>query len=299
MRRQTAFLAVIVSAACFGTLAIITSLAYRAGAEPLPLLVWRFFVATLILGGYLLITRPSALRVSRADLARYVSIAVFGYGAASMCFFHALKFTDASIVAVLLYTYPLMVVLVERVLNGTPLTPGKLTGVATAFVGSVLVLGLVTGGGVQPLGIVLGLGAGVGYTVFTMLSHRWLPGRSRITMMTFMFATNSVFMALVATVSGVNLSPLGWDLEVWVYVLALVALPTVAAVVLYMRGISSMGPGQASIISTIEPVFTIALACVFLGERLSAIQLIGATLVIAGVVVAERSAGRAEEIAAV
>ncbi|MDA3937153.1 MAG: DMT family transporter [Actinomycetota bacterium] len=299
MLRRSALIAVLISAACFGTLAIITSLAYRAGAEPMPLLVWRFAVAALALAGYLAITNPGALRVSASDLARYVVVSVFGYGAASMCFFHALKFADASVVAVLLYTYPAMVVVVERVINGERLTRGKLTGVVATFAGTVLVLGLFSGTGVSAIGILLGLGAAVGYTVFTILLHRWLPGRSRIAMMMYLFATNSVFMAVIALVSGVNLSPVSWSVEAWVYVLALVAVPTVAAVVLYMRGISSLGAGQASIVSTSEPVFTIFLASLFLGERLTVVQLIGAVLVIVGVLIAERSAGRVEEIAAV
>lgn len=299
MQRRTALIAVIISAACFGTLAIFTSLAYRAGAEPLPLLVWRFAVAALILGGYLAITRPGALRVSASDLARYGAMAIFGYGAASMCFFYALRHADASVVAVLLYTYPAMVVVAERLVNGVSLTRGRLAGVVTTFAGSALVLGLFSNGGVSPLGIVLGLGAAVGYTVFSMLSHRWLPGRSRIVMMTFMFAVNSVFIAVVALFSGIDLSPLGWGTEIWLLILALVALPTVAAVVLYMRGVSALGPGQTSIVSTFEPVFTIVLACIFLGERLQPVQMVGAALVIAGVVVAERAVGHTEEIAAV
>jgi len=66
-----------------------------------------------------------------------------------------------------------------------------------------------------------------------------------------------------------------------------VLIPTFAAVVLYLEGIRSLGPSQAAVISTLEPLFTIALAAVVLGERLTPLQLVGAGLVLAGVVAAE------------
>ncbi len=299
MQRRSALIAALVSAACFGTLAIFATLAYRAGAEPLPLLAWRFAVAAVALGAYVSLTRRGGLRISRSDALRYAGIALFGYGAASVCFFNALNYADASIVAVLLYTYPAMVILAERVFIGTRLTPTRTAGVGLTFLGCALVLGLFSGGGVAPLGILLGLGAAAGYTVFTMLSHRWLPGRSRLVMMTFMLGFSAVFVALVAVASGVDLSPAAWEVKVWLYVGALVAIPTLTAIVLYLRAMRSLGPGQASIVSTVEPVFTVFLAALFLGDRLGVIELLGVLLVIAGVVVAESGARKPSEIPAV
>ena len=80
---------------------------------------------------------------------------------------------------------------------------------------------------------------------------------------------------------------------------AIVALPTFGAVVLYLEGIRGLGPSQAAIISTLEPLFTIALAAVVLGERLRPIQWAGAVLVVLGIVFAEIAARRAEMPAAV
>ena len=51
MNRRGSLIAVVVSAACFGTLAVLTPLAYDAGATPLPLLAWRFLFAALLLAG--------------------------------------------------------------------------------------------------------------------------------------------------------------------------------------------------------------------------------------------------------
>jgi drug/metabolite transporter (DMT)-like permease len=294
--RRTALVAVAVSAACFGTLAILASLAYELGAEPLQLLAWRFGIAAVLLGGYLALTRPSALRVPASDLGRYAILSVGGYGAASLCFFFALNYAEASVVAVLLYTYPMIVAVVDAVLTPGPMDPGRAFAVLLAFVGCVLVVDpFSASGGTHPLGVLLGLGAAVGYASFTLLSHRWMPGRSRSVLMTYTFAATAVLVTGVALVSGATLAPIGWDWQLWALLGAIVLLPTFAAVILYLRAVSRIGAAQASLLSTLEPIFTIAMAALLLGDRLTPLQLAGAGLVLGAVVLSELRARGTEE----
>lgn len=300
MTRNASIVAVMVAAACFGTLAVLTSLAYDAGAEPLQLLTWRFALAAVLLFGFLALRRPADVIAPAGDVGRYALLALFGYGAASICFFFALQYADASVVAVLLYTYPALVVLAEAVFLGRRLTAARVAAVALAFAGCVLVLDpFGAQSSVRPLGVALGLGAAVGYSVFNMLSHRWLPGRSRIVLMAYTFGIASIGIALVAFATGATLSVAAWSGEVWALLGLIVLFPTFIAVVLYLSGIERLGPAQASILSTFEPLFTIVLAAVVLGERLSAVQWAGAVLVMAAVVVAEREARPVDDLAVV
>lgn len=297
-QRRWSLLAVIVSAACFGTLAVLTPLAYREGAEPLPLLAWRFAIAAVLLGTVASVRDRRALIVPASDIGRYAVLALTGYGAASVCFFFALTYADASVVAVLLYAYPALVTVAGWVLLKERATWQQGLGVAVTFLGCALVVGLGSAQvHAQWQGIALGLGAALGYTVFNLMSHRWLPGRSRLTMMTYTFGIAVLLPATGAVALGgvAALSPADWTLEAWWLLLAIVAVPTFAAVVLYLEGIRGLGPSQAAVVSTFEPLFTIVLAAWFLQERLSALQLAGAALVLAGVVAAEigaRSVGQ-------
>lgn len=288
--RRWSLVAVIVSAACFGTLAVLTPLAYREGAEPLPLLAWRFAFAAVLLGVVASVRDRRALRVPASDLGRYAVLALTGYGAASVCFFFALTYADASVVAVLLYAYPALVTVVGWVALGERATWQQGAAVLVTFLGCALVVGL----GSSEMhaawqGIALGLGAAVGYTVFNLFSHRWLPGRSRLTMMAYTFGL-AVILPTVGSIAldgWGSLSPAAWTPTAWGLLVAIVLVPTFAAVVLYLEGIRGLGPAQAAVVSTLEPLFTIALAASVLGERLTALQLLGAALVLAGVVVAE------------
>ena len=99
MRRGVAVLLVVASAACFGTVGVLTLLAYEHGARPLPILAWRFAIAAAAMAGYLALVRPSALRIRSGDLGRFALLSVTGYGAASLCFFFALQHASASVVA--------------------------------------------------------------------------------------------------------------------------------------------------------------------------------------------------------
>lgn len=292
MSRRSALVAVVVSAACFGTLGVLASLAYRQGMQPMPLLAWRFALAAALMGVYQVFRDPSPLLAGLSDSWRYVALSITGYGAASVCYFYALKHASASIVAVLLYTYPAIVSLLSAVFLREPLTSVRVAAIALTVLGCALVVGAFAPGARADLaGVVLGIGAGLGYAVFNVLSFRWLPGRSRLVLMTYTFALSALVIGVACVLAGQDLSPARWTPAGWAVLLAIVAIPTVAAVLLYLGGIRRLGAAQAAIISTTEPLFTIGFAAAILGERLSFGQAAGALLVLAGVVLAEAKRG--------
>ena len=292
MSRSTArpidLVMVCLSAAAFSTLAILTSLAYRHGAQPLPLLAWRFAIVAALMAASVVLSSPAALRVTARDVGRFAAMALFGYGAASVCFFFALRFASASVVEMLLYTYPAMIVTAGALLSGERLDARRIAAIGLTFAGCALVVGVLSGGGrASWQGIVLGLGAAVGYTVFNLLSYRWIREKPRAVLMTYTFGIAAAAIAALALATGQSLSPAGWGWEVWALLGVIVLVPTFAAVLLLFSGMSRLGTSRTAIISTMEPLFTIALAAAILGDRLTPTQLFGAVLVVAGVLCAE------------
>ena len=306
--RRGALVAVVVSAVCFGTLAVLAPLAYRAWpggvseAEPLTLLAWRFLLAAAVMAGYLALRDRRQLRVTRTELLRFAVLAMTGYGAASVCFFFALQHAPAAIVSVLLYAYPVLVAIASAVLFGEAFGPVRVAGAIAAGIGCVLVLDPFSAhGGVDGVGVLLGLGAAVGYSAFSLLSHRWMGGSSRLVLMTYTFGFAGLIAAALAFATGAGMSVAGWSTTLWTLLAAIIAVPTFAAVVLYLQGIRGLGAAQAALISTIEPLVTIALAWIVLHQPMRLSQMSGVALVIAGVVAAELGARRrmTEEPAAV
>jgi drug/metabolite transporter (DMT)-like permease len=296
VERRGALISVVVSAACFGTLAVLTKIAYRYGAQPLPLLTWRFAAVAVMLAAWQLVRSPGALKVSAGDVGRYSVLSLTGYGAASMCFFFAVRLVGASVTTVLLYTYPAIVSLIAWVFLGEPFSWRRLAAIGLTFLGCALVADVLGGGGAaNPTGIALGLGAALGYAVFNVFSYRWMGRNPRIVLMTYTFGISALGVAAVTLLSGNSLSVAAWTPPVWGLLAVIVLVPTVIAVLLYLRGLGGLGAAQAAIVSTFEPLFTILLAAIVLGERLSPSQWAGAATILAGVVLAEwRPAGPRE-----
>lgn len=287
MGRHSAVIAVVAAAACFATLAVLTRLAYAAGGSALPLLSWRFAIAAGVLALYLAATSPRALADGLADVPRFAALSLTGYGAASVCFFFALRFASASVVTVLLYAYPAIVAFADALLRRERIGARRTLAIALTFVGCALAAGLAGAAvDVSAAGVALGLGAAAGYALFTLLSAR-LVSRSRLVLMTYTFGLSAVGIGAVALIAGDSLLPTGWSATLWLLLGGMVLLPTVAAVLLFLHGVRTLGASRTALISTLEPVFTIAMAAAFLGERLSLAQAAGAVLVLAGIVVAE------------
>ena len=280
-------LSVIVSAACFATLGVLASAAYHGGATPLSLLTWRFVAAAVLMAGYQALKAPASLVVGRSDIARFAVLSATGYGAASLCFFFGVQVAGAAVTTVLLYTYPAIVALIGWVFLKERLVPTRAAAIAVTFAGCALVAAPAPGENVRIAGVLLGLGAGAGYAAFTVLSHRWMDRRPRTVLMAYMFGFSAVIACGAALATGTSLSVRGWTPVAWWALGTLVLVPTFAAVLLYLHGMSEMGASRAALLSSLEPVFAIALASWLLGERLMPVQYAGCALVVAGVVLAE------------
>lgn len=292
MTRKASLVAVVVSAACFATLGPLQKWAFAnqgAGGDPLTLLAVRFAIAAVVMGAVQAYRDPAALRLERGDLVRYAGLSLTGYGAGSLCYSFALREVGVSVTTVLLYTYPALVSVIGWLFLREAFPPRRVAAVALTFVGCALVAGVVgTGAAVNAAGLALGLGAGLGYAVFNVLSYRTLDRRPRLAIMAYTFGFSAVGMALIAGVAGRLPGVLTWRPAAWAAVVAIVAVPTFAAVMLYLGGMRGMGAPQAAVVSTLELPFAVVMAAALSSaERLSVVQIIGAAVVLGGVVLAE------------
>jgi len=301
--RRTAVATVIASAACFATLGILTKWAFAHGADPLSLLAVRFALAAVVMAIAQAVRDPRALRVTRGDLLVFLGLSVTGYGMASLCYSFAVREIGASVTTVLLYTYPAMVSVIGYLFLREPFPLRRGLSVMLTFAGCALVADVFSAGSaISTRGLVLGLCAGLGYAVFNVLSFRSLGRTPRLTLMAYTFGFSAIFMAGVSVATGSAGRVLAWDGQAWLAMVLIVAVPTFAAVMLYLDGIRRIGASQAAVISTLELPFTVMMAAaVFPDERLGWLQLLGATVVLAGVVLAEWGAkpGEVEGAAAV
>jgi drug/metabolite transporter (DMT)-like permease len=206
-----------------------------------------------------------------------------GYGAQAGAYFAALDRIDASLLALLVYTYPVMVAVVAIASGREPATRHTAVSLALASTGLVLVLAGAASGALDTVGTVLGLTAAMVYTTYILISDGVAARVGPLALSTLVCTGAAVSLTLAGLAGGDldpgAVSPAGFG---WLACLAVVS--TVGAIALFFAGLQRVGPTAASILSTLEPVVTVGLASAVFGESLGPAQLAGGLLVLAAVV---------------
>jgi len=274
------------SGAAFGAMAIFGKLAYEEGVTVGTLLAVRFALAAVLF--WALVARSGDLRrvreISRRDLVTALALGAVGYSAQAGAYFAALRRLDASLLSLLLYTFPAIVTVAAIALGRERASRRTTTALALASIGLILVLALPGTGALDPVGTLLALTAAVVYSTY-LLTSEGVVGRVGPLTLSALVCTGAAVTLTIASAAGGDLdlgsvSPAGYG---WLAGIAVVS--TVGAVGLLFAGIRRVGPTAASILSTTEPVVTVLLAFVAFGESLGAVQLLGGALVLGAAVV--------------
>jgi drug/metabolite transporter (DMT)-like permease len=285
--RTTGFAACLASAVAFGAMAVFGKLAYASGATVGTLLSVRFLLAAALFWALVLAddrARQDLRRLVRRDAAVALALGGGAYAVQASAYFAALQRIDASLVALLLYTFPAIVAVSAALLGRERLDARRSSALGLASAGLVLVLAGARAGALDPLGAALALGAAGVYSAYLLvgegIARRLRPAVLAALVCTGAAASLTAGAALLGELRPGQLTAAGWA---WLAGLALVC--TVAAVGLLFAGLRRVGAPTAAIVSTAEPLVTVVLAGVVFGEVLGAAQLLGGALVLAGVLV--------------
>lgn len=280
-------LLVLVSAVSFGFMGLFRGWAVGAGGSTPTVLALRFALAAVALWA---IVGATGGRLPRG----WRLWALGGMGAGlyfgmSLCFFTAMDYgVPTGLVSLLLYLYPGIVTVLSWAVLRERLTRGRVVAVGVALAGSALTVGPVEG--VSGLGIALGVGAAVVYSVYILLGTRAMEGTEALPASAVVVTGAACSYTALALAMGPALprTAMGWA---GVGGLALVA--TVVAIVAFLAGLARVGAVRASTLSTCEAATTVAVGWMLLGERVSGVQAVGGVLILAAAVLTARaSAGR-------
>jgi drug/metabolite transporter (DMT)-like permease len=281
MDRIFGIVLVVISAASFGTLPILTLYAYGAGMDALTILFFRFTLASAVMVGLLLARREPLPR--GILLFQPIGMGAIGYVGQAFCYLTALKYASAGLAALLLYLYPVFVAILSAMLLQERITAVKSFALGLALVGTALTVG--PEGGQVP-GILLAALAALIYSVYILVGARVMRQMSVWQSATVIFASAGAMSGVLMCVRGPQLprTPEGW-----VVIASLALIATVVPVVTFLAGLSRIGPTNAAMLSTLEPVVTVVLAALLLGEALEPLSLVGGGLILVAVVLLTRA----------
>lgn len=289
--QQLGVLMVLLSAAGFATLAIFIKLAYAAGANTLTILALRFTLASAMLWAIL---KPLGLspRIPRKVMFQLFLMGALGYGSMSLLFTLTVQYLPASLAEILLFTYPAIVSILSFILGEDRFTWIKGSALTACFIGMILILGL-SFSGLNPMGLLTGLAGASIYSIYILVGNRVLKQAHSLVATTYVCSSAAAIFLLTSVFSGSLI--LSLPTNGWLSIIGIAFFATIVGILGFFMGLTRIGATNASIISTAEPVITVLLSVVILGEHLTGIQLFGAALVVASIVLLQLSPQPATE----
>ena len=269
----------LVAAGSFALQPVLVKLAFDGGAGVASVGAIRFALAALALA--LLARRAIAAAPARTLLAPFL-LGLTIYGLETGLFFASLERIDVSLASLLMCSYPALVVAGAVLLRRERASRRRALALVVALVGVALVLAGGVSGAMDPLGIGLALGAAIAYAAYVLVSDRLLGTTEPLVLATMLCAGAAVAFALGGAASGSLETP---DVSTLVVIVAIALAATVLPIGAFLGGVHRIGPSRATILGTVEPPLTIALSALIFGERLGPLQLLGAALVLSGVVI--------------
>jgi drug/metabolite transporter (DMT)-like permease len=284
MRNTSGVIFIALSAAAFGCMPIFAIYAYAAGVDPVTLLFLRFISAGTFMSLVMLTRKIPFPR--GASLLGLVGMGAVGYFGQSLCYFTALTLASAGLVALLLYMYPAFVTGLSALIFKEPITWIKALALLLTLCGAFLVIG--PEWQARPLGIVLGAGAALIYSLYIITGSRILRDVPVFPSSAVIMISAGGAFALLAALRGLHLPQ---TTSGWIAILGLTILSTIVAILAFMAGMERVGPANAALLSTLEPVVSVGLAAFLLREALNMNKILGGALIIIAVLVlARRSA---------
>lgn len=280
----SAYASILLAAALWGVIGMWNRTLMAAGLSPTGIVTVRNFGGMALLVIVFAIRDRSVFRVKREHLKYFVGTGIVSVLLFTVCYFSCQRICSLAVASILLYTAPSFVVVLSAILWKEPVTKKKLLALLLTIVGCACVCGVFSGGlTITAAGILLGLGAGFFYALYSIFGRYALAhyDSMTVTVWTFLFAGPASLLMLRPEELRITFSmPLSW-----VMAAGLVVFSTVLPYIFYTKGLSCVESGKASIMASLEPVVA-ALAGVFMfGEPMTAMTAVGIVLVLSGVVI--------------
>ncbi|WP_249869936.1 DMT family transporter [Oceanobacillus saliphilus] len=284
---------IIVGAALWGTIGWFVKHLYEFGFTPMEVVTLRAWSSAIILITYMFAVSPKNLALkSIGDINYFIGTGIFSIIFFNYCLFTAIELSTIPIATALLYTAPAFVTIISFFVFKEPFTGAKVTALALTLLGTCLVVGL-TPNSIQSLeftAVILGLGSGLGYALYSIFSKFALKKYSSLNVTTFTFIVAAV--TLTPFFPYKEKSYLLLDPSVLFYAIGLGLLPTAIAYIVYTYGLQYIEASKASILSTIEPVVATLIGIFIFLEPFTFIQTIGMGCIIGAVLLIQLAGNR-------
>lgn len=280
-----AYLDIMAGAALWGMIGVFFNSLSALGLSPMQIVALRMISAALAFLLYLAAThRLHLLKFNPRDSIYFVGTGVFSLIFFNWCYFNTIEKSSLAVAAILLYTSPVWITLLAALFLGEKFTLNKLPPLLLTMLGCVLVTGIFgdNTARISPITMLLGLGSGFGYALYSIFGKFALAKYPPLTVNahTFIFGAIGSLPFLLTE---------GWHPayslpQTWIYVMGIGIFCCVVPYVLYTRGLNNAEAGKAAVLATVEPAVAAMFSIFLYHEPLSVDKLCGILLIFAAVI---------------
>jgi drug/metabolite transporter (DMT)-like permease len=294
------YLYVTLAAALFAVNGSVSKVVLEAGIDPARLAALRCTGAALGLGALLLAVAPHRLRVTRREVPALILLGVAGAALVQWLYFIAIARIPIGIALLLEFTAPVFVALYVRLVRRHPVRGRTWLAIGVALAGLAMVAQVWTDIGLDPVGVVAGLGAAVCVATYFLVGGHTAATRDTGSLTFYMFFIGGVFWAIVLPWWTFDFSLLtaptsllgtldAFTAPVWVGIVWVVAMGTLAPYSLNLSALRHISPTAVGVVGMSEPLGAGLVAWLWLGQTLTPVQVAGGVVVLVGIAIIQRS----------
>ena len=276
---------IIIAGLFWGSMGIFVRHLNDLGFTSIQVACLRLTTAGILFAIILLIKDPKGFRIKARDIPLFLALGLVSILFFTCCYFTAIRLMTMSTAAILLYTSPIWVMILAIIFLKEKITVQKIIALVLAFAGCVLVSGF--GGKVTVIGILVGLGSGLGYGLYSIFGTFALKKYSPLTVTCYTFLIAGLGSIIVASpfdlVSKISASDNLLSLSGFVLLTSIIT--AVIPFLLYTLGLNMTTAGKAAVLATVEPAAATLFGFFVMKETVGPIAIAGIALVFAAIIV--------------
>lgn len=282
MKKIYGILYVVMSATFFGIMPILAKVAYSGGANTETTLFLRFSFAAIILFIYLRFKKIS-IKLKKNQLIFVFALGIIGYTMMSVLLFMAYNYMSVGIATMTLYIYPAIVTILSSVIYKERINAKKIICLSLCIIGIFIMIDLGSAS-FSTIGVILSLLASLCYSWYVLgASSNHIKSIDSYVMSFYV----SLSSALATFAIGLITNNLNFHIEAYglVAIVMIAFISTVVALMAFLQGVKIIGPSSAAIFGTLEPIVSLILGALILGEALAFKTMLGSFLIITSMVI--------------
>ena len=272
-------LAIIGATLCYGLVPSLSFMAFDTGLVSETILFNKFLYAAIIMWAYIFI-KKIPFKLEREQIKPMI-VVVLAYAGIAITLYLAFENISGSLATIIEFTFPAMVIAVEMIRGREPVRALKIIAVVLSMIGLALVVWS-PDMEIKMIGVIFALLCAVCYVFYTIgLAHQSLKGINSFVTAGYVMVTSAVINCLRCGFSDAPMFSQGGDQLFFVLMLAVVN--AFLAIMLFCLGVKLIGPTNASIINTAEPVCACVFGYFLIGDVITSTMIIGGFLVVLAV----------------